>query len=72
MDKFKTCALLGYNAGYSGNSLPTYRDTLSVGPIFKGQESKKARKDKFLYSDTWQVPLSGVKNSTVFRNGWFI
>jgi len=33
------CALLGYYAASSGNSLPTFRDNLS-GPIFNGQEFK--------------------------------
>ena len=32
----ETCALLGYYAAYSGNSLPTFRANISV--IFKGQE----------------------------------
>ena len=32
----ETCALLGCYAACSGNSLPTFRDSLS-DPIFKGQ-----------------------------------
>jgi len=32
----ETCAPLGYQAAYSGNSLPMFRVNIS-GPIFKGQ-----------------------------------
>jgi hypothetical protein len=32
------CALLGYYAILSGSSVPTFRDNLSISPIFKGQE----------------------------------
>jgi len=36
--KREICSLLGYCAAYSGNSLPTIWDRLSV-PFSKGQES---------------------------------
>jgi len=37
--RFQNCALLGYYAAGSGNSLQTFRD--NIGPNFKFQESKK-------------------------------
>jgi hypothetical protein len=50
----ETCALLGYYAAYSDNSLPTFRDNLS-GPTFNGQEIRShlllSRKDLL----TWRL-----------------
>jgi hypothetical protein len=42
-DADETCALLGYFAAYSGNSLPTFRDNLSV-------PSSNVNKSKSLYA----------------------
>jgi hypothetical protein len=36
-ERDKICVLLGYYAAHGGNSLPTFRDNLSV-PFLKGQE----------------------------------
>jgi hypothetical protein len=35
------CPLLGYYEGYSGNSLPTFRDNLSTPPSMVKQSKKK-------------------------------
>jgi hypothetical protein len=38
-DVDEICALLGYYSAYSGNSVPTFRDNLSV-PFSRVKESK--------------------------------
>jgi hypothetical protein len=40
-DIYEICALLGYYAALSGNTLPTFRD--NIGPIFKGQEVQEEK-----------------------------
>jgi hypothetical protein len=47
----ENCAVLGYYAAYSCNSLPTFRDNLSVPPSgFK--KSKETLKSAVLHSGT--------------------
>jgi len=40
----ENCALVGYYAASSCNSLTTFRDT--IGPILKGQESLRTKIDE--------------------------
>jgi len=49
----ENCDILGYYTAYSGNTLPTSRDNLSV-PSLKNQESKKRREFScILYPRRW-------------------
>jgi len=46
------CALLGYYAAYSGKSLPTFRDNISV-PSSGVKNSRRSRLQEFL--DFWPL-----------------
>jgi len=49
---YKNCFLLGYYIGSYGNSLPTYRDNLSVGGLHRltDQLSRKVDKELALFT----------------------
>jgi hypothetical protein len=49
----ENCALLGCHAASSGNFLPTFRDKL-IGPIWRGQESKKRSSQAYKFCTKYQ------------------
>jgi hypothetical protein len=60
------CASLGYCAAYGGNSLPTFRDNLTV----PSSRVKKSKKDFFALEDETDLDLLTFEEGidTLYRN----
>jgi hypothetical protein len=63
------CALIGYYAALSGNSVPTFRDNLSASTSRELLPNNMNKKDGLYLSGSWKLPFASLKEAYAPNSG---